>query len=118
VPRPAAEIVSTTATDLLNNTNDPAYSGQVKISNGKNVTPFFIEGANVALQLCLTHDIHLAILKQNSPSCGSSQVYDGTFDAKLISGMGITTALLRRHGIKVFGEDEIDAAEKYFESRL
>ena len=48
-----------------------------------------------------------AILKEGSPSCGSSCIYDGTFTGKKIHGVGVTTALLRQNGIEVISEKDI-----------
>ena len=56
------------------------------------------------------NNIKVAILKARSPSCGSQQIYDGTFSNKLIDGMGVTAALLTQNGIKVFNENQIDLA--------
>ena len=46
----------------------------------------------------------LAILKERSPSCGSLQVYDGTFSGILVDGMGVTAELLKEKGIRVMNE--------------
>ncbi len=48
------------------------------------------------------------VLKENSPSCGSQKIYNGTFQGERITGVGITTALLQRHGFKVISENEIE----------
>ena len=48
----------------------------------------------------------MAILKEKSPSCGTKNVYDGTFSKNLISGMGICAQLLYENGIEVHGENE------------
>jgi uncharacterized protein YbbK (DUF523 family) len=52
----------------------------------------------------------MAILKEGSPSCGSSRIHDGTFGDRKIPGEGVTAALLERHGIAVFAEDALEAA--------
>ena len=49
-----------------------------------------------------------AILKEGSPSCGSNYIYDGTFSGKKILGQGITTSLLRKHGITVISENDVN----------
>ena len=36
-------------------------------------------GAEKALEVANEHDCSLAILKERSPSCGSGEIYDGTF---------------------------------------
>lgn len=81
---------------------------RVKMNNGKDVTKNFLAGADLALNICLYLGIKIAILKENSPSCGTHQIYDGTFSNKLIDGMGVTAELLKRKGIRVISENEID----------
>lgn len=81
---------------------------RVKMENGRDVTKNYEKGAELALNICLYLGIKIAILKENSPSCGSHKIYDGTFSHKLIDGQGVTTELLKRKGIKVLSEDEID----------
>ncbi len=107
VPRPPAEIVGGSGEQVLN--------GGACIMNvaGEDVTHAFIRGAGAALDLARRFDIRLAILKEKSPSCGSTAVYDGTFSGKRIPGQGVTAALLRRNGIRVFSEKEVDAAGAY-----
>ncbi len=81
---------------------------RVKMDNGKDVTKSFAKGADLALNICLYLGIKVAILKENSPSCGVNQIYDGSFSKKLIKGQGVTAELLRKKGIKVISENEID----------
>jgi uncharacterized protein YbbK (DUF523 family) len=52
----------------------------------------------------------VAVLKSGSPSCGNRLTYDGTFSGTRVEGEGVTTALLRRAGVQVFSELELDAA--------
>jgi uncharacterized protein YbbK (DUF523 family) len=52
------------------------------------------------------------LLKESSPSCGSTTIDDGTFSQKKIAGVGLTTQILREHGIKVFSEDSIEVLVK------
>lgn len=81
-------------------------------TEGADVTCEFAKGAQAALQLAKDHQISIAILKQNSPSCGSLFIYDGSFTGKKVQGEGLTAALLRQHGILVFGEDQLDEVEQ------
>lgn len=81
---------------------------RVKMKSGKDVTKNFQQGAELALNICLYLGIKIAILKERSPSCGSKKIHDGTFTNKLIDGEGVTTELLRKKGIKVISEEEID----------
>ena len=97
-PRPAAEIVGGDAYDVLN--------GRAKIVtvDGNDVTEAFVLGANKTLALAKKHHVKIAILKENSPSCGSSHIYDGSFTGQKITGVGLTTALLQTNGIDVYSE--------------
>nr|WP_206699308.1 DUF523 domain-containing protein [Brevibacillus agri] len=97
-PRPPAEIVGGDGNDVLD--------GRAKIidQTGCDVTAEFVAGAYQALRLAQTVGATSAILKENSPSCGSSFVYDGQFSGKKVPGAGVTAALFRRHGIEVKSE--------------
>ncbi len=74
---------------------------------GTDVTDKFIKGAEIILDIAKLCNCKTAILKANSPSCGSNEIYDGTFSGKLIDGDGVTANLLKENGIKVFTEEEI-----------
>lgn len=78
-------------------------------SEGKDVTPEFEKGACICLKKVLDsgETPELAILKANSPSCGSCVVYDGTFTGTLTEGDGVFTRLLKEKGIKVITEKEL-----------
>ena len=83
--------------------------GDKVINNaGKDVTRNFQLGAEKALNICKYLNIKIAILKENSPSCGVNQIYDGNFKNKLIKGEGVTTELLRKNGIAVYNENQIE----------
>jgi uncharacterized protein YbbK (DUF523 family) len=75
-------------------------------SNGNDVSSNFINGAEEVLKIAKLFNIKEAILKQRSPSCGSGKIYDGTFSRKVIEGDGVTTALLKKNGIKVISEED------------
>ncbi|MCP3944045.1 MAG: DUF523 domain-containing protein [Desulfobacteraceae bacterium] len=57
-----------------------------------------------ALKIVRKFNIKFAVLKEGSPSCGSTKIYDGTFSGIKISGQGVTTSLLTNNAIKVFNE--------------
>ena len=80
----------------------------VVMQDEKDVTRNFELGARKALMLCLYLKIKIAVLKERSPSCGTHQIYDGSFTGKKIDGMGVTARLLKENGIKVYSEDEIE----------
>ena len=79
-------------------------NGRVISSDGEDRTNEYLLGSQKVLELCKKHGIKKAILKQNSPSCGSTHIYDGTFSGTLIEGEGCLAALLRKNGIEVTGE--------------
>ena len=95
----------------LKTPRDPSeiIKDKVMSSKGRDVTRFFKEGAEKALNICKYLEIKVAILKESSPSCGVHEIHDGSFTNKKKKGEGITTSLLRQNGIKVINEKEIEA---------
>ena len=75
--------------------------------SGKDVTESFKKGSEEVLKIAKKFEVEEAILKQRSASCGSGQIYNGTFSGKIIKGDGVTTELLRENNIKVISEEEI-----------
>jgi uncharacterized protein YbbK (DUF523 family) len=82
---------------------------------GREVTAAFKKGAEEALRLAQEHDVAFAVLKEGSPSCGSSRIHDGTFTGAKIPGIGIATEHLRAAGYTVFSEHEIQPAAESLE---
>ena len=72
---------------------------------GINVTNEFEKGANIALELVKKHNIKKALLKDGSPSCGSTYIYDGTFNGIKINDFGITVRRLLKEKIKIYTEN-------------
>ena len=72
---------------------------------GIDVTKEFNDGAIRTLELAKKNNIKIAILKDGSPSCGNSYIYDGTFMHTKINGLGITAKLLNDNGITVLNEN-------------
>ena len=79
---------------------------RVSTGGGADVTAAFQRGAEETLRLARLFGCKTAILKSRSPSCGSGQIYDGTFTGTLVSGEGVTTALLRQNGLIVCSEED------------
>ncbi|MEG0248678.1 MAG: DUF523 domain-containing protein [Pseudomonas sp.] len=105
-PRPPAEIPGGQGSTVVD--------GLVPVVtvDGEDVSAQFLAGAQIALELVRRHGIRIAILKSGSPSCGNLLTYDGTFSGTKVAGEGVTTALLRREGVQVFSELELEAAEQ------
>lgn len=78
----------------------------VKNSEGKDVTSAFRLGVYKASSIVSYLGIRIAILKENSPSCGSHFVYDGTFSGRLVKGQGLLARELTRLGVTVMNEEE------------
>ena len=55
--------------------------GQAKVitENGQDQTHDFITAAKNTLAKCFDENIHIAILAESSPSCGSKEIYSGEF---------------------------------------
>ena len=82
---------------------------RVVMADGTDVTAQYQRGARAALELYRREGCIAAVLKERSPSCGSGEIYDGTFTHTVISGDGVAAELLKQSGIKVYGETELGA---------
>ncbi len=88
---------------------------KVMACTGPDVTEEYEKGALEALRLAVENDVAFCIMKQDSPSCGSKFIYDGTFTDTKIPGVGRAVELLKEAGFTIFDEDEIDEAAKLLE---
>ncbi|MDQ6597831.1 DUF523 domain-containing protein [Bacillus salipaludis] len=99
-PREPAEIIGGNGEDVLDG------NAKVVDKSGKDVTQLYIKGAYSTLEQAIELNATLVVLKENSPSCGSLTIYNGEFTGKKIMGMGVTSALLKRNGLKVISEEQ------------
>lgn len=83
--------------------------------DNRDITKEFLIGAEKTFKIAKKNQIDFAILKERSPSCGSSYIYDGSFSGKIIEGQGITTRKLNEKNIKIFSEENLEEIEKYLE---
>lgn len=90
-PRPPVEIIQ----------------GKIMTKDGKDLTKLYYEGVDKAWDKIKDKQIDMAILKANSPTCGSKKIYDGTFSHTLIDGNGILVELLKKNGIMVISEQDL-----------
>lgn len=81
---------------------------RVVTRDGRDVTAEYRRGAEETLRLVHLYGCDAAVLKERSPSCGCGRIYDGTFTGTLTGGDGLTAALLKENGIRVYGESEIE----------
>lgn len=79
---------------------------------GVDVTEEYELGAIEAVRLAKESDVVVCIMKQDSPSCGSKYIYDGTFTDTKIEGEGRAVQLLREAGFIVLDENDLDQVEK------
>lgn len=100
IPREPAEIVGGDGEDVLD--------GKAKVisQSGKDVTEIFLKGAYSTLEEAQKLQATIVVLKENSPSCGSSMIYSGEFNGKKRAGNGVTSALLKRNGFHVISEEQ------------
>ena len=75
--------------------------------SGRDVTREFLSGAQICADIARKNDCKIAVLKERSPSCGSGEVYDGSFTGRVVSGDGITAAALKKLGVRVVGESAL-----------
>lgn len=103
-PRVPSEIVGGTGNDV--------WQGKARVmsKDGRDVTEQFKRGAQEVLNFARKFNIKAFLLKEQSPSCGSQQIYSGKFDGNKVPGSGVTTALLENNGIKVFSDTLISFA--------
>ncbi|WP_456298928.1 DUF523 domain-containing protein [Celerinatantimonas yamalensis] len=106
IPRPPAEISQGDGYGVW------AGTASVVESAGLDVTAYFKNGARMALALCRKYAINVAVLTDYSPSCASSAIYDGSFTGSKIDGVGVTAALLKKSGVEVFNQHNIEEANQ------
>ncbi|WP_413305905.1 DUF523 domain-containing protein [Bacillus sp. 1P10SD] len=99
-PREPAEIIGGNGEDVLDG------NAKVVDKSGKDVTQLYLKGAYATLEQAIELHATLVVLKENSPSCGSSTIYNGEFTGNKMMGMGVTSALLKRNGLKVISEEQ------------
>ncbi|OIQ50238.1 hypothetical protein BerOc1_02169 [Pseudodesulfovibrio hydrargyri] len=76
-------------------------------ADGADRTAEFRRGAEEGLRLARLLGCRQAVLKSRSPSCGSGEVYDGTFTSTRVAGDGLFARLLKEHGITVRTEEDL-----------
>jgi len=107
-PRPPANIMGGDGRDVI--------SGKARLLNvvGDDVTDAFKKGAEEAVKLARLTSTALAIMKDRSPSCGLRTPY---CDKSTGLGIGVTAALFKSNGIKIFelGKDDPFPCKSFFQ---
>jgi uncharacterized protein YbbK (DUF523 family) len=91
-PRPGCQIVGS----------------RVRTEAGEDRTAAYRRGAEAAADIADLVGAKTAVLKSKSPSCGIGQIKDGTFSGALKRGDGVTARLLRRRGLRLFDEHDVE----------
>lgn len=81
--------------------------GVVTNREGQVVDEEFRRGAQIALEIARKEQIDVAILQSRSPSCGSKQIYDGTFSGVKVDGQGVFAKLLKEHGFHMIDAEDL-----------
>jgi uncharacterized protein YbbK (DUF523 family) len=87
--------------ELAGGDGDAVLRGEAKAvgkESGRDYSDNFIKGADEALNIIKTNNIKKAILKDGSPSCGSTYIKR---DGERVKGIGVTTAVLIEAGIEI-----------------
>ena len=81
--------------------------GIVTNREGQVVDEEFRKGAQIALEIARKEQIDVAILQSRSPSCGSKQIYDGTFSGVKVDGQGVFAKLLKEQGFHMMDVEDL-----------
>lgn len=81
--------------------------GVVTTKDGRNVDKEFRLGAEKALQIAIDNQVDLVILQSRSPSCGSKQIYDGSFSGKRIAGQGVFAKMLVENEFQIIDVEDL-----------
>lgn len=76
----------------------------VKVArDGKDLTSFFVRGAEETLKIARLLEVKEVIFNQGSPSCGCGKIWqlDESLKNHKVEGNGVATALLKKNGICV-----------------
>jgi len=111
-PRAPAEIVGGVGAGVLDGL------AVVHSKDGRDVGPFYLNGARAAVQAARDFGAGAALLKERSPSCGVRMVYSGDFSGNIINGQGVTAAALAREGLLLFSEEALPGEESALDNNL
>lgn len=93
IPRSASEI------------DDASEKLRVVSAEGEDRTEAFARGAEACRYIAEEDSCRVAVLKAKSPSCGSGEIYDGTFTGRLVPGWGVAAGVLDLAGVVVIDEN-------------
>jgi len=97
-PRERSEICLGGGPEVLKN------RARVLSNSGKDNTIPYVRGAEKVAGIVKLLGIKKAILKSDSPSCGTGRIHDGTFSGRFRLSDGVFAAILRRDGVRLYDE--------------
>lgn len=100
IPRKPSEIIGGDGFSVWEN------RAKVMNSEGEDVTEAFKKGSIQAYEKLKAQKIDTLVLKENSPSCGSHSIYDGSFSGNKTAGAGVATAYFLLQGMTVYSESQ------------
>lgn len=102
-PRTAMSIVEGSGEDVLD------FEAKVMNEESSDITSHFHTGTEESMKYATLFSVKTAIMRDKSPSCGVYQVYNRKIGEEkyLVPGRGVTTAQLKRHGLKIYSENDI-----------
>lgn len=103
IPREPCSIFGGCGEEVLN-----GRASVRSVGEGKDLTVQFLKGAEEFLKIARSQNVDVAILSTPSPSCGCGKTWklDENLVNSVFDGDGVTAALLKRNGIKVFASIE------------
>lgn len=101
IPRPPAQLQRGDGKAVLHGNAAAVFK-----DSGRNVTEEFTSGAVLAVSAAKRYGATVAILKEQSPSCGSKRVW---IDNQLTPGEGVTAAALKHAGVVVISDEDLEA---------
>ncbi len=99
VPREACEISNGAGKSVIE-----GNTRVIQVNSGRDITYNLMKGAERVLEIIGSKEIEFVIFKEKSPSCGVNRIVR---KGKIVSGMGVTTAVLRREGITIYSEESV-----------
>jgi uncharacterized protein YbbK (DUF523 family) len=97
-PRPMTFFACGDGTDVLDG------SGNLISENRIEMSQLFIQGATRTLEIARLAGCQQALFKDGSPSCGVHRICR---NGARVAGKGVTSALLKRSGLRVFSEEDL-----------
>ena len=86
-------------------------SGKAVNRDGQDMDAAFRKGAERTLEIAIREKPDLIILQSRSPSCGVTEIYDGTFSGKKIPGHGIFAEKAIDSGFRVIDIEDLNQNE-------